>query len=127
LGDRHLRVISLVTEEQSFVPRSSGWDDFVLGWSPDGDGIYTYHYASSRILRYALSGSAPSVMGEGNCGFVASMAFDAKRFICVSQELLLDLWVVRDFDPDRAVEPVRPTTQGWIPSRILNKMGRSGI
>jgi len=90
-----LLVVSLVGAPMVEIPTDS--PESVVGWSADGNAIYT-HAPDLRIRRRSTDGSGVEALAE-DCDWVASMSHDGTRFVCWDDESRLDLWVVRDFEP----------------------------
>lgn len=92
-----IRIVSLEGEPR--VARESEGYEAVLGWSRDGDGVYTYAIDSLRILRRSTAEIGVEVVAEPDCDWIATMSPDADRFVCRTDESRLDLWVIRDLKP----------------------------
>lgn len=91
-----LLVVSLAGAPRVEIPTDTA--ESVVGWSADGNAIYTHAPDSLRIRRRAIDGSGVETLAEG-CNGVASMSHDGTRFVCWDDESRLDLWVVRDVQP----------------------------
>jgi Tol biopolymer transport system component len=91
-----LLVFSLAGAPKVEIPTES--PESVVGWSPDGNALYTHAPDSLQIRRRSTDGSGVEILAE-HCGRVASVSHDGTRFVCVDDESRLDLWVVRDFQP----------------------------
>ena len=91
-----LLVVSLAGAPRVEIPTDS--PESVVGWSADGNAIYTHAPDSHRIRRRSTHGSGVEALAEG-CDWVASISHDGTRFVCADDESRLDLWVVRDVQP----------------------------
>ena len=65
-----------------------------IGWSPDGDNIFTYEFGSSRLHRHSLSMGSAELAAEVECSGAALLP-DGGAIVCATMDGGSDLWIAR--------------------------------
>ena len=96
-------VVSLEESSQIFVRHGNAWP---VGWSPDGEWVFVVEDRDGSTMLAAVpvaGGDARDVAilpWRGPDSVPSCHTLDGRQFVCGAYEMLSDVWLVENFDPD---------------------------
>jgi Tol biopolymer transport system component len=101
-GEDGIWVVSLEDSSQTFL-----YDDMPdpIRWSVDGKWIYAWHGQATegkgaQIIKIPAAGGEPETLLDLPFEYIPSMSSDGRRIVGTESEVLSDIWIMENFDPE---------------------------